>query len=404
MKLSTSLGGTEANILWGEDWPLVRALWRLDRSVAHLNHGSFGAVPVPVLEEQQRWRNRADANPNRFHERELPRLLDGVRERVAGFVGADPAGLVLLPNATAGMASVLASAALEPDDELLVTDQAYPGVRAAACVACAGARGHMRVAALGIDILHDVSQVLAALNAGITPRTRLVIVDHITSPTAAVLDVRTLVADLHARGLAVAIDGAHAPGSLDLEVAAIGADYYIGNLHKWCCAPRGAGFIAIAPARRADFRPAVVGSRWEDGFPNAMEWWGTADYSALLSAPKAFDLMEKLGRRRVREHGSRLAEWGQRMVADALGTAVPALPHAAMTLVPLPAGIACTHDKARYLQAEVAERLRAEVMLVAHANRGYLRLSAHAYNRPAEYELLARRLPAMLREVRAGES
>ena len=135
-----------------------------------------------------------------------------------------------------------------------------------------------------------------------------------------------------------------------------------------------------------------------------MEWWGTADYSALLSAPSAFDLMESLGMRRVREHGYQLAEWGQRAIAAALGTGVPALSHAAMTLVALPPGIACTRSEARRIQAEVADRLRAEVMLVAHAGRGYLRLSAHVYNRPGEYELLARGLPAILREAAAGES
>lgn len=404
MRLGPSFDGTEANTLWGEDWPAARALWGLDRSIAHLNHGSFGAVPIPVLEEQQRWRERAEANPMRFHERELPRLFDGVRERVAGFVNADPAGLVLLPNATAAMASVLASKALEPGDHVLVTNHAYAGVRAAAHIACVAARAQMREAILDLDILHDVSQVLAALDACITARTRLVFIDHITSPTGAVLDVRTLVAELHERGLAVAVDGAHAPGSVDIDVAAVGADYYAGSLHKWCCAPRGAGFIAIDPVRRAEFRPAVVGSRWEDGFPTGVEWWGTADYSALLSAPSALDLLETLGVRRVRQHGYRLAEWGQALIAAALGTDVPALPHAAMTIVPLPQGIARTPAEARRLQADVAERLGAEVMMVAHAEGGYLRLSAHVYNRPAEYELVAAGLPAILAETVAHSS
>jgi isopenicillin-N epimerase len=404
MAISRSPNGSDGNEIWGDDWAAARALWRLDPAVAHLNHGSFGAVPAPVLEVQEQWRQRAESNPTGFHERELPRLLDGVRERVASFVGAEPDGLVLLPNVTAAMGAVFASAGLSPRDEVLITDHAYTGVRAAADVACRSAGAVLREVRLGLDILDNCSQVLAAITAGISSRTRLVVIDHITSPTGAVLDVRTLVANLRERDLSVAVDGAHAPGSLDLDVAAVGADHYVGNLHKWCCAPRGAGFIAVAPAQRPALRTALIGARWEEGFPAAMEWWGTADYSALLSAPSALDLLEHLGPARVREHGHRLAAWGQEIVATALDTQAPHLPHAAMTLVALPHGIACTRAEADRLRAVIAERLGAEVMLVPHAGRGYLRLSAHVYNRPREYELLAAGLMSVLGDADAGVS
>ncbi|HEY6378495.1 MAG TPA: aminotransferase class V-fold PLP-dependent enzyme, partial [Candidatus Dormibacteraeota bacterium] len=200
----------------------------------------------------------------------------------------------------------------------------------------------------------------------------------------------------HELGVTVAVDGAHAAASVALDVAAVGADYYIANLHKWCCAPRGVGFVAVDEGSRAAFRPAVVGSRWDEGFPAAMEWWGTADYSALLCAPSALDMLDRLGVLRVRDHGQRLAAWGQGIVAAALGTTPQRLPHAAMALVPLPPGIADTRPEARRLREVIADRLAAEVVVVAHGGRGYLRLSAHVYNRPGDYERLAAGLPQVL--------
>lgn len=395
--IATDTGGGGGG--WGSDWTSVRALWQLDDGILHLNHGSFGAVPVPVLDAQARWRDRVERNPTRFFERELAPLLDGVRARIADFVGADPAGLLLVPNVTTGIAAVLASTPLAAGDEVLVTDHTYIGARAAVDAACAQAGATVRAVELALDSLADPAAVQAALCAAVSGRTRLAVVDHITSPTGAILAIGPLVAALRARGVVVAVDGAHAPGAVALDVSDVDADYYVGTLHKWCCAPRGAAFLAIAPARRGRVRAAVVGSRAAEGFPAGLEWWGTADHSALLSAPAALDLLEGLGANRVREHNHRLAAQAQVILAEALGTEPPRLAHASMALVLLPPRVVTTPADAGALRILVADRLRAEVVITSQRGRGCLRLSAHLYNRRGDYEQLAAGLPELLRAL-----
>lgn len=384
------------NELWGPDWAEVRDLWPLDRAVTHLNHGSFGAVPAPVADEQGRWRGMVESNANRFFERVLEPEMSAVRDRVGEFVGADPARLVLTPNVTMAIAGVLASTPLESGDEVLVTSHVYSGVRAAAGEACRRAGAELRIAPLGIDLLADAPATVEAVLGQCSGRTRLAIVEHVTSPTAAVIDVGAMVAALRDRGVPVLVDGAHAPGALELSVDAIGADYYAGTLHKWCCAPVGAAFIAVAPERVAGYHGAVPGARSTAGFPAGLEWWGTADYTALLSVPAGLALLRRLGVERVRAHNVALAAWGRDLLQGALRTAPVACRHASMTLVGLPDGVATTLVDARALRQVLAEAHGIETMVVAHEGRGYLRLSAYVYNAPADYRRLATAVTGVL--------
>jgi isopenicillin-N epimerase len=385
-----------ANPLWGPDWPAVRRLWRLDDAIVHLNHGSFGAAPAMVLAEQDRWRALAEANPTGFFSRMLRPELAAVRERVADFVGADAGGLALVPNASSGIAAVLGSVELQPGDEVLVTDHCYRGVRAAAEQTCRRARARLRTAELSLAALAEPGSVADIIMACVTRRTRLLIIDHITSPTGAIIDVASIATAFRDRGIAVAVDGAHAPGSVLLDVDAIDADFYTANLHKWCCAPAGAGFIVVAPRRRHSFRSAIIGSHWDEGFPAGAEWWGTSDYSAMLSSPAALALLEHLGLDRVRHHNLSLAALGQQLVCAAIGTTPPPCLHASMSLVPLPEGVASTDAEALRLRRSLASEHGIEAMVLTHGGNGYVRLSAHAYNSPADYERLAAGLPSLI--------
>jgi isopenicillin-N epimerase len=215
-----------------------RSEWLLDPDVTFLNHGSFGATPRAVLAEQARWRERMERHPTGFMSFVLPGALREAAARLATFVGAAAPDLVFVENATAGCNAVLTSIALSAGDEILLTDHGYPAVRKAALHVAARTGARVVEAAIQFPI-EEPSDIIATVTARLGPRTRLVVLDHVTSPTAVILPVRELTALCRAAGARVLIDGAHGPGMLPLDIPAIGADWYVGNCHKWLMAPKG---------------------------------------------------------------------------------------------------------------------------------------------------------------------
>jgi isopenicillin-N epimerase len=385
------------NPVWGEDWPQVRAMWSLEPMVAHLNHGSYGAVPTPVLEEQQSWRDRMESNPVRFFARELAGALEQARLEVAQFLGAGERGVAFVTNATAAVSTVFASVPLTSSDEVLVTDHAYGAVRLAAERWAAATGAQLRTVHVPLEA--DDDEVTATVLAAVTGRTRLALLDQVTSATARRLPLVALVPGLRDRGVTVFVDGAHAPGMLTMELDRLGADFWTGNLHKWALAPRGCGVLHVGGAWRDRVHPLVVSWRDREGFPEAFAHSGTRDPTSWLAAPRALRVLDQLGTERLRRHNVELAVGGQRAVAEALGLdpgGLPRDPAVSMQVVPLPAGVATDDAAAAALQARIAEHAAAEVAVTTWAGRGFLRLSAHAYNAPADYRRLAADLPALL--------
>jgi isopenicillin-N epimerase len=371
--------------------------WELDPTVAHLNHGAFGAVPRTVLAEQRRWHEAVERNPTEFYWRTLPREMNAVRRQVAAFVGADPGRCVLLPNVTSGIGLVLASVMLAKGDEVLLTDDTYPGVRAAAEAACARVGAKVVTAALPADDLSSAAIERAVLEC-VTGRTRLAIIDHITSPTAVLVDVIRLTAALKASGVCVAIDGAHAPGSIPLNVDVIGADFYTGNFHKWCCAPRGSAFLAVGEGHQAEVIRGVVGSRAMEGYPTGLEWRGTTDYSAILSTPAALTFLQQLGWDDVQAQNRAMVTRGAELVATALHAQPPPRALVPMVSMPLETNDA---DAVHRLREELATR-RIEVTLVVCRRQGYLRISSHLYSQLDDFTRLAGALTELLPGRRDG--
>lgn len=394
------------NPVWGPDWTEVAALWRLDPSVTYLNHGSFGAVPVPVLEEQRRWRNRMETNPQRFFTRELAEALAAARVEIARFFGLGGDDLALVRNATTGVNTVLARAGLRAGDEVLLTEHGYGAVRIAAERTCGEVGARVVMAAVPLDAGDD--DVVERVLATVTPRTRLAVLDQVTSATARLMPLTRLVPALQARGVAVCVDAAHAPGMLDVDVARLAPDYWTGNLHKWAWAPRGTAVLYAAPTRRAGLRPLVAS--WNDGlgFPQAFDRTGTDDVTAWLAAPAGLRLLSQLGPDRVREHNSRLVDQGRAAVAAALHGLVPdEVPRPpvageatrstlSMAALALPPGVAEDEAGAESWKRRIAEHAAVEVAVTTFRGRGLLRLSAQVYNRPADFDALARRLPLLL--------
>jgi isopenicillin-N epimerase len=373
--------------------------------VSYLNHGAFGVVPISVQRTQQRLRDEVEANPLKFYAQGLTDRIVHTRRHLATFLGADPDGSALVPNTTSGVSIVLQSLRLDAGAEVLLTDHAYGAVAIAVRRQCRRAGATARTVSLPLAASDDeiVSRIRAALRPG---KTKLLVVDQIASATAQIFPVRAIAAAASEHDIPVLVDAAHAPGMLPVEVGAIGADFWVGNLHKWAFAPRGTALLAVAPAWRRRIDPLVASWEHDAGFPLAVEMQGTLDYTPWLAAPAGLFVLRALGVETVRAHNEALAAYGQRTVGAALGLAPADCPDpggpASMRILPLPADLATTDAEAQALRQHIADKLAIETAVHAWNGRGWLRLAAQVYNRPEEYDRLAERLPALLSAFRQG--
>jgi isopenicillin-N epimerase len=382
----------------------LRRHWSLDPEIRFLNHGSFGATPRVVQEEQTRIRAEIEREPVRFLARELEGRLDAVRAELAPFLGVAPEDLVPVANATTGVNAVVGSLALAPRDELLVTDHGYNACRNACEFAAARAGARVVVARVPFP-LGDPGEVVAAVLAAVTPRTRLALLDHVTSPTGLVFPIAELVRALAERGIDTLVDGAHAPGMFPLAIEALGAAYYTGNLHKWVCAPKGAAFLWARRDRQAGLRPPVLSHGANSPrtdrsrFRLEFDFTGTDDPSAFLAVPACLRFLRELvpgGFEALARQNRELALAGRARLCAALDIPPPAPESMIGTLatVPLPPGPPGFRPDAFAVdpfQQLLFERHRIEVPVFTWPAppARLLRISAQAYNELAEVEALA---------------
>lgn len=381
--------------------------FRLEPGLTFLNHGSFGACPRIVLQAQSRLRLRMERNPVRFLGRDLPQLLEEARREVAAFMGARPGRLVFVRNATSGVNAVLRSLRFRRGDELLLTDHAYPACLNAAAHATRRAGARLRLARIPFPIASP-DEALEAILSAVTPRTRLALIEHVTSPTALVLPIGEIIRELAARGIETLVDGAHAPGMLDLRLEELGAAYYTGNLHKWCCAPKGSAFLWIRDDLQAGIHPAVISLGYgdpEQPLHKAFDWTGTDDPTPWLAAPLAIRWLGGQvpgGWPALRAQCRDMVLEGVRLLTRTLGQAPPAPTEmiGCMAALRLPdkSGPATPRSEWDPLQARLYSAYRIEVPVIpwpAPPMR-WLRVSGMVYNRPADYGLLADALNAEL--------
>ena len=388
--------------------------WDLDPGVVFLNHGSFGACPREVLAAQREFVARMEREPVLFVHRDLEGLLDHARIALADFLGADADDIAFVTNATSGVNTVLRSLRFAPGDELLTTDHEYNACRNALDLAAATWGARVVTARVPFP-LRDPAQVVEALTAAATPRTKLVLVDHVTSPTGMVLPVERIVAAFAERGIDVLVDGAHAPGMLPLELRRLGAAYYTGNCHKWLCTPKGSAFLHVRRDRQAAIRPLAIShgansTRTDRSrFRLEFDFCGTCDASPWLAIPAALAFLGRLlpgGIPALMAHNRALALRARDLLCSALGSAPPCPDSmigslASIVLDPLaldpvgPLGL----DP---LQVRLWDQWRIEipVMRWASPRLRMLRVSPQAYNTIEQYEYLARAVVASERELR----
>jgi isopenicillin-N epimerase len=365
----------------------------LDPNVLHLNHGAFGVAPAAVRQAAAAWRERAERNPHRFNRVEVAGLVAAAREGAAAFLGIDPSRAAWVRNVSEGVSAVLGSLALRPGDELVIGTHGYGAVRKALNHHAARAGARVVEAAFPVGAEDDV--IVSAYAAACSSRTRLVVVDRITSPTATVVPVAAVAAAVRAAGGAagagarVLVDAAHAPGQLPDDIAAFGADHWIGNLHKWAYTPRGSAILWSRPG--AEVTPTVLSWQLEDGYAASFDYPGTWDYAGWLAAADGLAYWAALGGWDAVARLADLVTGGQKRMAEAFGVTLdrlPVTPAPAMRLVPLPDGVlaAAGHVDPFY---EALSQQRAEVSPVSFGGAGYLRIAAAPYNTPDDYDRLA---------------
>lgn len=392
----------------------LRSHWSLDPDVAFLNHGSFGACPREVLAVQSRLRERLEAEPVRFMVTVLEPALDAARAVIGEFVGADPDDIAFVPNATTGVNTVLASLDLSPGDELLTTDHDYNACRNVLHETAKRTGARVVVAPVPFP-LKGPDDVIEPVLRHVTSRTRLALLDHITSPTGLVYPVERLVPALRERGVETLVDGAHGPGMLPLDLRRLGAAYYTGNFHKWVCAPKGAAMLWVRRDLQDFVRPLTISHgansprRDRTRFRLEFDWGGTDDPTAYMCVPDAIRFIGGLlpgGWPEVQRRNRELALSMRTKIAARLGASLPCPDEmiGSLSAIPLPDGRTPAEFEGVYrtrLQGALVERHRVQVPIVVWPAppRRHVRISAQLYNRPADYDRLA---DALVEEL-AGE-
>lgn len=389
----------------------MKHLFALDPDVTFLNHGSFGACPSSVLEVQRDLREQLEREPVHFFNRVYEPLLDAARDALGRFLGARADDLAFVTNATTAVNAVLRSFPFEPGDELLLTSHGYNACNNVARFVAERTGARVVVAEVPFP-LSSAGEIVDAVLRAVTPKTRLALVDHVTSPTAVVFPIRPLVEALEARGVAVLVDGAHSPGQEPLALDDLGASYFTGNLHKWTCAPKGAAFLHVRRDRQASVRPATISHganatrMGRSRFRLEFDWQGTHDPTPFLTVPAAIEQVGAMvpgGWDEVRRHGRALVRQ-MREVLLAVTGGLPAVPEpllGMMATVVLPPSAAAKGPLTvggglDPLQDALWERHRIEVPVFTFGGQKCLRVSAHLHSHLSDAQKLAEALRGLL--------
>lgn len=390
----------------------LKRFWPLEKGIDFLNHGSFGSCPSPVLDVQTRLRHQLERQPVRFFLQEMEARMDDARTCLARFLKGRPDNLVFVPNATAGVNTVLRSLRFRRGDELLVTDHAYNACRNALHFVACNSGARVRTVAVPFPVRKS-AEVVEAIMSGVTSRTRLALLDHVTSPTALILPIAKLVRELENRGVDTLVDGAHAPGMLPLNLDRLGATYYTGNCHKWLCAPKGAGFLYVRPEYQSRVRPLSIShgansnrrdrARWLLEFG----WTGTMDPSAYLCVPEALRFMEGLlpgGWPGLMQRNRQLTLRARSILCRSLDIEAPCPESMVGSMASLLLSPKQMPEKSRVelgmdpLHEILSREFRIEVPVFSWPAPSHrvLRMSAQAYNSLEQYQRLAKALRQVL--------
>ncbi len=396
------------------NWEEWAHCWSLQPGTLYLNHGAFGPSPAPVLSARRQAMDELESNPMDFYVRQLDDRLDAVCARMAHTFGCGAGDLVLVPNSTVAMNAVAASVKLAAGDEVLLTDHDYGAVVRAWGRRCSTV-GAKTVLACPPDELQSPSQITEAIAARITSRTRIIVVSHITSPTAIIFPVAEICRLAKERGILVCIDGPHALMTQSINLRQLGCDYYVASCHKWLSAPFGSGFLYVDRRHQSSTQPVITSwgrrlsggpQRWQDEF----HWFGTFDPTPLLAIPAALDFLEQqVGIERFRNQTHDLARYARKSLEKIAGSQA-LVPdeiewYGSMIAIPLP-GVSRSADYPNMthpLQQALWEEAQIEIPIIEWRGRVHIRISCHLYHSPSDVDRLCQALEGLLPRFRDND-
>lgn len=396
---------TAPNALLTPDGQPAMSDWSLTADKVHLNHGSYGAVPRVAQEHQFLLKAKMDANPCIWFMGQAAALA-GTRAEIAAFLQVDANDMALVPNASAGVSVVYNSLTFSRGAEIVTTDHAYGAVLEGARRVARECSGEVRVAVVPLDA--DAALSCELVMAQVTERTALIVIDQITSATARSLPVLDIAQAAKELGIPLLVDGAHAPGAEAAPVPDF-EGFWVGNLHKFACAPRGTAAVVARGPLRKHLHPLIDSWGFPHEFPESFDHVGTQDITSWMAAKTSFDTIEtRYGWDEVRRYSRTLADYGAAVVQDAFSAATGedaavevGMPVGQLRLVRLPQGLATTHEDSHAVRAWISDILNFETAVTTFGGAGYLRLSTHAYNTAREFEAFAERaVPELLRLAR----
>ncbi|XP_013405983.1 putative L-cysteine desulfhydrase 1 isoform X2 [Lingula anatina] len=367
----------------------------LEEECTFLNHGAFGATLKDALLVAQKWQMYTEKQPLRFFDRELLPLLVYVTRRLAKFVGCDPRDLLLVQNATTGINCVIKNLGLGPGDVIFSLSVTYGAVKKLLKHICAETGSILQEETVQFPITSR-DQLISLVESTLRPEvTKLAVFDHIPSNIPFIMPIQEIIAICHKRGVPVLVDGAHALGSLPLDIASLKPDYYISNAHKWFCCPKGCAFLYVKRELQSVIRPLVISHGFGSGFNSEFIWSGLKDYSPFLSMPTVIDFWETVGPDTMRKYMYQLCHQAAEHLVHVWNTDLiaPADMFGSMSLVRLPDTLYNSSSPATYQQAEVIQnklyyKFNIEVPIKAVEGILYVRISSHIYNTIDEYKYL----------------
>lgn len=378
---------------------MLRDQFQLRHDIIFLNHGSFGACPLPVFEKYREWQMELERQPVEFLGRRFDDLMRTARTSLARYVNAPLDDLVYVPNATTGLNVVARSLAFKPGDEILTSDHEYGALDRTWRFLCQKRGAVYKPCSIALPVT-TTEAFVEEFWSNVTPRTKVIFLSHITSPTALIFPVKEICRRAREAGILSIVDGAHAPGQIPLDLTELKVDLYAGNCHKWMNAPKGAGFLYARREKQALLEPLVVSWGWESDTPgpsrfvDEQEWQGTRDIAAYLSVPAAIEFMEKNDWSRVQGESHDLARYARNEITRVTGLA-PLSPdppewYAQMVALPLPP---CHADD---LKRRLYDDFHIEVPIITWNGRQMVRVSIQGYNDSSDVDALISALETLL--------
>jgi isopenicillin-N epimerase len=373
--------------------------WLLDKDAFYLNHGAFGACPVPILEKQQEYRNMLESHPIRFMLREMDDLIYHSKTKLAVFTGVKQRDIAFVTNATQGVNTVLKSLTFKKGDEILITNHIYPACRNTVNYIAKKTGAVVVEAMIDFPVMSE-DYILEQLLYHVTPKTKIALIDHITSPTGIIMPVAEIVAELDKKGIDTIVDGAHALGNIPLKIEEFGAAYYTGNCHKWLCAPKGAAFLYARSDKKRQIDPLTISLCAGDdkSFEQKFYWTGTHDPTPFICIADAIEFMGTLypgGWDELMTHNHQLAVDVRKMICDRLGIPLPSPDYMLASMAAFPVKdtdnpVAACFNAVDELQEKLYKNHNIEVPVNYWPSppKRMIRISCQAYNSMKQYEVM----------------